>query len=102
AAYRRAARIGEGFILIGEQQRATQGWARIEHYLAEAGRTSAQFGKEMVVGRQDRSAQEVAARIEWCREFGCTHVAVDTINKGFATAQAHVDFLAEVRQRLTA
>ncbi len=99
-AYRRAARIGDGFILIGDEQRATQGWARIEHYLAQAGRPAAQFGKEMVIGRLDRSAQEVAARIRWCREFGCTHVAVDTMNKGFATAQAHIDFLGEVRQRL--
>ncbi len=102
AAYRRAARIGDGFILIGDQQRVTQGWARIEHHLAEAGRTTAQFGKEMVIGRQDRTAQEVAARLEWCREFGCTHVAVDTMNKGLATAEAHIEFLAEVRQRLTA
>jgi probable F420-dependent oxidoreductase len=101
AAYRRAARIGDGFILIGDPQRATEGWARIEHYLGEAGRTTAQFGKEMVVGRLDRSAQELAARIRWCRDFGCTHVAVDTMNKGFATAEAHIEFLAEVRQRIT-
>jgi len=54
----------------------------------------------MVIGRQDRTAEEVAARIRWCREFGCTHVAVDTMGKGFESAQAHIDFLSEIRQRL--
>jgi probable F420-dependent oxidoreductase len=101
-AYRRAARLGDGFILAAEQQRAEQGWARIEHHLRQAGREPAQFGKEMVIGRQDRSAREVAARIRWCREFGCTHVAIDTMGKGFDTARAHIEFLDEVRQQLGA
>jgi probable F420-dependent oxidoreductase len=100
AAYRRAARIGDGFILNGAEQRATEGWARLEHHLQEAGRPVAQFGKEMVIGRQDASAQAVAARVRWCGEFGCTHVAIDTMGKGFTSAQAHIDFLGETRQRL--
>jgi len=98
--YRRAARLGDGFIFTGVPERATEGWNQVEKHLREAGREAAQFGKEMVVGRLDKTPQEVAARIEWCREWGCTHVAIDTMGKGFATAEAHIQFLSEVQQRV--
>ena len=68
--------------------------------LHEAGREPTQFGKEIVVGRRSNTPQDVAARIEWCREWGCTHVALDTMGKGFATAEAHIQFLSEVQQRV--
>ena len=100
AAYERAAQVGDGFIFVGPPQRAEEGWARVVHHLREAGRDAAQFGKEMIVGRLDRTPQEVAARLEWCREWGCTHAAVDTMGKGLATSEAHIQFLSEVRQRL--
>jgi probable F420-dependent oxidoreductase len=98
--YRRAARLGDGFIFIGGLERIMDGWKQIEKYLREAGREPAQFGKEMVVGRSDETPQAVAARIEWCRKWGCTHVAVDTMGKKFSTADAHIDFLSEVRQKV--
>lgn len=101
AAYRRAARLGDGFIFsAGAAERALEGWKHIESALREAGRDPAAFGKEMVVGRAERTAQEVAARLEWCREWGCTHAAIDTMGKGFSTADAHLEFLSEVRRRI--
>jgi probable F420-dependent oxidoreductase len=100
AAYRRAAQTGDGFIFTGPPQRAEDGWARVAHHLQEAGRDTAVFGKEMIVGRLDRTPQEVAARLEWCRQWGCTHAAVDTMGKGLTTSEAHIQFLAEVRQKL--
>jgi len=100
AAYRRAAQLADGFIFVGGLERAVEGWARIEHFLAEAGRAPADFGKEMVIGRLDRSPQDLAARIEACREWGCTHVAVDTMGKRLSTAAAHIELLSEVRARL--
>jgi len=100
AAYRRAAQMGDGFIFVGPQQRAEEGWARVAHHLQEAGRDPAEFGKEMIVGRLDRTPQEVAARLEWCRQWGCTHAAVDTMGKGLTTSEAHIQFLSEVRQKL--
>jgi len=101
AAYRRAARIGDGFIFsAGAADRAIEGWKRIERALHEAGRDPATFGKEMVIGRQDRTPQEIAARLEWCREWGCTHAAIDTMGKGFSTIEAHLEFVSEVRRRI--
>jgi probable F420-dependent oxidoreductase len=95
-AYRRAARLGEGFIFTGAAERAIDGWNQVERFVREAGREVARFGKEMIVGRFDTTAEQVAARIAWCREWGCTHAAVDTMNKGFETAEAHLEFLADV------
>jgi probable F420-dependent oxidoreductase len=99
-AFRRAARLGDGFIFTGPEDRVTEGWKQVEIYLREAGREPAQFGKEMLVGQFDVTPEAVAARIEWCREWGCTHVAIDTMGRGFSTAEAHLQFLSEVQQRV--
>ena len=99
--FRRAARFGDGFIFTGSQEGAMEAWKQVEKYLREAGHESEQFGKEMVVGRFDETPQAVAARIEWCREWGCTHVAIDTMGKGFSTAEAHLQFLSEVQRRVS-
>lgn len=100
-AYRRAAQLGDGFMLTGPADKAVEAWGRIEFHLQEAGRAATDFGKQMVVGRQDRTPQQVADRIKWCCEWGCTHVAVDTMGKGFATAEAHLDFLSAVWRSLS-
>jgi len=100
-AYRRAAHLGDGFILTGAADKAAEAWGRIEHHLKEAGRAAVGFGKEMVVGRQDKTPQQIADRIQRCREWGCTHVAVDTMGKGFTTADAHINFLSEVLKSMS-
>jgi probable F420-dependent oxidoreductase len=96
-AFRRAARLGDGFIFTGA---TLDGWSQIEQYLEEAGRPVGDFGKEMIIGRLEKTPQEVAARIAWCREQRCTHVAVSTMDKGFDTSEAHVEFLSDVRDHL--
>lgn len=99
-AYRRAARLGDGFIFTGGPDRAIEGWKQVEAFLRAAGRDPSAFGREMVVGRLDDTPAKVAARLEWCREWGCTHAAVDTMSKGLATADAHLEFLSQVRRAL--
>jgi len=99
-AYRRAARLGDGFIFTGGVERAVDGWNQVERYLRDAGRDTGSFGKEMIVGRLDSTPAQVAARIAWCREWGCTHAAIDTMNKGFETAEAHLEFLSEVHRHI--
>ena len=100
AAYRRAARLGEGFIFTGPPERAIEGWALLQQHLRAAQRESAPFGRELIVGSLDKTPAEVASRVDWCREWGCTHVAITTMNKGFSTVEAHLEFLSEVRQRI--
>jgi probable F420-dependent oxidoreductase len=99
--YRRAARFGDGFIFVGNLERAAEGWARIESHLKELGRPAAEFGREIVVGGADRTPADVARSLEACRKWGCTHAAVNTMGKGFDTAEAHVAFIHEVRRHIT-
>jgi probable F420-dependent oxidoreductase len=101
AVYRRAARLGDGFVFSARTgDRAVEAWKQIEAALREAGRDPRTFGKEMVVGREEKTPQEVAARLKWCREWNCTHAAIDTMGKGFTTAESHLKFLSEVLERL--
>ncbi|MGH8319234.1 MAG: LLM class F420-dependent oxidoreductase [Steroidobacteraceae bacterium] len=101
AAFRRAARIGDGFIFsAGATDRVIDGWKQLESALREAGRDPATFGREMVIGRTDKTPQDIAKRLKWCREWGCTYAAIDTMGKGFATAEAHLEFLSEVRRHI--
>jgi probable F420-dependent oxidoreductase len=99
AAFRRAARLGDGFIFsAGSLARVADGWKQIESALREVGRDPTAFGREMIVGRAEKSPAEVAQRLQWCREWGCSHAAIDTMGKGLSSAREHLDFLAEVHR----
>ncbi len=100
AVYRRAARLGDGFIFTGDLERAKEGWVQVERALRELERDPREFGRELVIGRLDKGPAEVASRLEWCRDWGCTHAAIHTMGRGLATAEAHIEFLSEVRRRL--
>ena len=100
--YRRAARIGDGFIFTGEPERAVEGWKRVEHYLQEAGRSGGLFGKEMIIGRLEKSVEAIAERVQWCRDWGCSHIAINTMGRGLDSIEAHTRFLEEVRERIGA
>ena len=101
AAFLRAGRLGDGFVFVAGLERAREGWARIQYHLAQAGRSSDDFGRELLIGRNDSSAEKTIARIEKCREWGCTHVAVDTMGKGLGSIAAHIDYLAAVKHGIS-
>lgn len=100
--FRRAGRLGDGFIFffMGTPEPAIEGWKLVESQARDAGRDVAQLGKEMVIGRSEKTLADIVARIEWCREWGCTHVAIDTMGRGLSSAEAHLELLSEVRQRV--
>lgn len=99
AAFRRSGRLGDGHILMGSVDDARQAWSRIEHYLGEAGRTSEGFGRELPIGGRKTPA-EMAETIEKWRDSGGTHASIVTMGKDFDTTQAHIDYIAEVRNRI--
>ena len=99
AAFRRSGRLGDGHILMGSVDDARQGWARIEHYLAEAGRTSEGFGRELPVRGQKTPAEAAEAIAQW-HDAGGTHASIVTMGQGLDTAQAHIDYIAEVRNHI--
>jgi hypothetical protein len=83
-------------LFMGEVEAAGQAWSRVEHHLREAGRAPERFGRELIVG-DTKSPLEVAETIARWRDTGGTHSSVVTMGRGLDTAQAHIDFLAEVR-----
>ena len=99
AAFRRSGRLADGHILMGSVDDARQAWARLQHYLGEAGRPSDGFGRELPVGGKKTPAETAEAIAQW-REAGGTHASIVTMGKGLSSAQAHIDYIAEVRTRL--
>lgn len=104
AAYRRAARLADGFIFAASlEQTALPGLARIKELLAENDRSVDDFGKHYII--QDHRARGldvdavIAAANLW-RDAGGTGVSVCTMGCGYDSPQAHIDFLAEVKHRL--
>ena len=97
AAFRRGARIADGFIFAGDAAAAS--WQRVEHHLAAAGRSSAGFGRDLITNAA-KSVETCVQAVETWRESGGTHASVCTMGMGFKTTSAHVDFITEVRARV--
>jgi probable F420-dependent oxidoreductase len=98
-AYRRAAKLADGFIFGGSIERVREGWDEIRRYLSEEGRPVSEFGADW----QLPNGTDVAASLQliprW-QDAGGTHAGVRTLGLGFTTLQQHLDHVAEVRQRL--
>lgn len=104
APYRRAARLADGFIFAaGLEDSALPGWKRLRELLAEAGRPVEGFGAHLILhdkgGRGPDVADSVDSLRRW-RDAGGTHASVGTMHRGYRTPEEHIDFLAEVLQRV--
>ena len=91
AAYRRAARIGDGFIFGGAGD-ALAAWERLKGYVADNGRDLSSFGCESMVPYQagpEKWREHVAA---W-EEAGATYVSMRAMGAGFEGPQGHIDAL---------
>ncbi len=99
-AYRRAARLADGFIFGGRlDERVMSGWLRIGEMLAEEGRAPDTFGGDYQL--PDGTGIEAAADLisRW-QEAGGTHAAVRTMGLGFTEVAQHIDYIAEAAHRL--
>jgi probable F420-dependent oxidoreductase len=96
-AFKRGGRLGDGFIFAGADPLAHL--ARVKHHLAEAGRGTAGFGLDFITNTA-RSVDEAVRAVETWREAGGTHASVCTMGMGLKTADAHIDFMTEVKARL--
>ncbi len=85
-AYKRAARIGDGFIFGGGTKDALAGLETVRGYLAANGRDASAFGVEAMLNFQagpERWASDVAT---W-RDAGATHVSVRAMGGGLGTKE---------------
>ncbi len=100
-AFRRAARLGDGFMFAGTVDVAVGGLGRIRRFAEEHGRDLDGFGLDLGILRATTVDATVAAIEEW-RTAGGTHATVVTMRKQFQSVDAHIDFMGAVRQGITA
>lgn len=102
AAFDRAARLADGFMLSGgDLDRALGVWKGLRARVSDLGRSLEDFGGDYVarpLGGKDVSG--LAAEVDAWREAGGTHVSVITMGQGLDTADGHIDYLASVAAAL--
>jgi probable F420-dependent oxidoreductase len=102
AAFRRAARMGDGFIFSGRfDEQVLPGWEMLQSFLAEEGRGRDGFGAECLVSDAVTVPETLEVIRRW-QDAGGTHVGVRTMRLGFERVEQHIDYLAEVKDRLGA
>jgi probable F420-dependent oxidoreductase len=102
AAFRRGAKLGDGFQYAGpDVEPMFDKWVQTQRYLLEAGRSPDDFGREYLNNGRG-SAQVVADGMKRWRDAGGSHACFATMQRKLTTAEAHLDFIAEVKHRFEA
>ncbi|MCC7366022.1 MAG: LLM class F420-dependent oxidoreductase [Dehalococcoidia bacterium] len=89
-AFRRAARIGDGFIFGGGTADALAHVDMIRRYVAEAGRDSAAFGIESMVNYAAGPEKWVSIADSW-RAANVDYISLRDMNAGLEGPRAHLD-----------
>jgi probable F420-dependent oxidoreductase len=105
-AYRRGGRLGDGFIFAGPLK-GTRGpikgvlsaWLRVQHHLSDNRGSTDGFGADFVM-LEARGVDSVADTIREWQDAGGTHATFVTAGMGFESAEAHVDYMADVAARI--
>lgn len=102
AAYERGARLGDGFIFAANGDGAIEAWGRVKHHLDGQGRSSADFGAELLALFAG-DAEESADHIRRFRDAGGTHGCVTSMGKGLGNdIDAHIEFIGNAKRLLDA
>ena len=101
-ALRRMARLGDGWLATGMDLADLRAkLARLRQFLAEAGRSEGDFGVEMRFNLGKVPRGEWAERVATLRGMGATMVSCDTMNSGFAGADAHIAAIRAFHEEVT-
>lgn len=98
-AFRRAARIGDGFIFAGAQGPVREHLSLLQDELAAHGRDPSGFGLERTINTK-RGPGAAAEQVHEWEEMGGTHVSILTMNLGLETPAAHLDYLEKFATEL--
>jgi probable F420-dependent oxidoreductase len=92
ALLRRTARIGDGWMpLMGPNDAAKAAVGTLHGYLEDAGRSPDGFGIQAQAQARGGNPDRWSSHAEAWRQLGATHLAIATMNAGFATPQDHID-----------
>jgi probable F420-dependent oxidoreductase len=99
AALRRIARLADGWLInIRTMDDARAALAKLDRFLAEAGRSRNQFGLEPRVAYGDGNPEAWTSLVEEWRKLGATHLSFNTMGKGFHTPAAHLAAISAFAQ----
>ena len=96
-AYRRAARLGDGFFFLGDAKRLAERVAQVRGWVTEAGRDAAAFGVEASVQYREGELDQMRDEVEGWRALGASHVTVQTMRVGLQGAAAHIKAITEAK-----
>ena len=91
-AFRRAARVGDGFVFGNGSPDARNTVETIRGYLDEEGRDPGSFGFEAMMNYGD-GPENWAAEVERWRETGVDYVSMRTMNAGLESPRDHIEAL---------
>lgn len=95
-AFRRAARLGDGFIFASRDYATLEpAWARVRALLAETAPPEAAFGRDYI-GLGATSAEDVADCLKRWRDADGAHGTISSLGRGFTDIRQHIDFVGEV------
>lgn len=104
-AFRRGARLGDGFIFMGTKERVLEGLDRMHRCLTENQRSSEGFHTHWFMlppfmqPNRKNDMQTLVDELNRWRDAGGHAASIQTQGFGFTTAKQHVDFMAEVAHR---
>ena len=100
-AFRRAGRIGDGFIFAGGQYgNPHESWERVKHHLLENDRSVDDFNRNLILGEGSDDAQSIADNLKRWRDAGHQYGTIQSTWRGFKTAEEHLDFFQEVANKV--
>jgi probable F420-dependent oxidoreductase len=102
AAFRRAAKLGDGFIFgYGMRHEAVRAWRRVQELLDEEGRDPAPFRAvfNLLPEHPGSWLAQTVDTLPRLRDEGVTDVAVTSARHGLTTLDQHLDFITEVKTR---
>ncbi len=105
AAFARAARLADGFIFVMSVGDPLAGWTRVQELLRENGRPVEGFGAQFFMTPSASNPFEIPQLAEMAvrlRDAGATDLSIGTMDRGFATVDQHIDFLADAREKVLA
>jgi len=101
-AFQRAARLGDGLILLRAPR---QEWAalaeRLRGYARAAGREASSLGLEITVNLADTPQDQWATAWTHWQAAGGTHLRVGTVGCGFTSVDQHIEALRHFREALS-
>jgi probable F420-dependent oxidoreductase len=101
AAFRRAARLADGFIFSGGAgiDHNVDAWKGLRGRVESAGRAVEDFGGEHVA--RPRGIDNLRAELDTWRDAGGTHLSILTMGMGLDSIDGHIDYLASVASALS-